>query len=201
MRFSKPKSLNLKLLSLIGLPVCIVALVVVIFVGKDTKAPQNNASLKTVKEQARASDAPPKTEEATITPTDTATSQPAKVTSTAPATTLAPTEVKNPYQEGFDYWYVFNRRTAVGKPVGTTWVNPQHWLYYAKQDGYTVDMNPEKWAISVRGMTSGNVLAFVESVNDDGSLTMSAMNYTSGWNRTDTFQVGQAELSAWIFIH
>jgi surface antigen len=94
---------------------------------------------------------------------------------------------------------VFNRRTAVGKPVGTTWVNPQQWGYYAQRDGYTVNKNPEKWAISVR--SSGNILGFVESVNDDGSLIVTAMNYMSGWHKVDTFQIPTSEFAAYSFIH
>ncbi len=192
------KKLKSKPVLLIVPVLCLLAIPAVVIAVKRSDSPKENVA---VSKQEVVKPVETKIETVTTSaPTATTPTQPAKTTQTQPQpTTPAAPEVKNPYQEGFGYWYVFNRRTTVGKPVGTTWVNPQQWLYYAKQDSYVVDKNPEKWAISVR--SGGNVLAFVESVNDDGSLTMSAMNYTSGWYKTDTFQVSQEELAAWTFIH
>jgi surface antigen len=128
-------------------------------------------------------------------PEPTQQSQP--VATQKPVEQPAPEEVKNPYEVGFAHWHAFNRRTAVGKPVGTNWMNGAQWVYYAKNDGYKVDSSPEIYSM----VTKNNLLGFVEGINSDGSVIFSAMNYKSGWSRIDTETIPSSEVANYTFIH
>ena len=52
-------------------------------------------------------------------------------------------------------------------------------------------------------LTAGSLghVAYVESVNSDGSITISEMNYTGGAYVTDTRTISASEVSAYNYIH
>jgi len=134
-------------------------------------------------------------------PVNTPTQQSPTITPATP--TPEPQKPQNPYDYGLAQYHVYERRTAVGKTMSNKIVGNlgNYWLKVAQDDGYTVNTNPEQYAIAIRPTSPNSVMAFVESANTDGSLTLSAMNYASGFNRVDTFQVPQEQLAAWKFIH
>lgn len=87
---------------------------------------------------------------------------------------------------------------ALKRPI--TWGgNAGTWYYSAQATGYKVGQAPAVGAIMVsyEGSAAGHV-AYVESVNPDGSFTVSEMNYNGNWGRItfrtlhrgDTYIVG-----------
>lgn len=44
-------------------------------------------------------------------------------------------------------------------------------------------------------------MAYVESVNSDGSITISEMNYTGGTYVTDKRTISASEVRSYIYIH
>jgi surface antigen len=86
---------------------------------------------------------------------------------------------KFPY--GYCTWWVAHKRYIPWS--GNAW----QWWYNAQQFGYAEGQVPMVGAIMVQGISwtspVGHV-AYVESVNADGSFTVSEMNY-GGWGRVD----------------
>lgn len=73
--------------------------------------------------------------------------------------------------------YAYNRRKALGLPVGENWGNAGSWWIRASQDGLRVDHAPGAGAVMV---DPGHV-AIVESILPNGDLSISEMNaYVSG---------------------
>lgn len=81
-------------------------------------------------------------------------------------------------------YYVFNRMAQVGTPIGHSMMgNAAEWSSYARSYGYSVSITPSAGTAMVfqSGIggshpTYGHV-AFVESVNADGSVYISEMNF------------------------
>lgn len=71
------------------------------------------------------------------------------------------------YPYGQCTYYVWSKR-SVGQ-----WNNASEWLWQAQRDGYATGSTPRVGAIA---WESGHV-SYVESVNDDGTITVSEMNY------------------------
>ena len=89
----------------------------------------------------------------------------------------------NGYEPGQCTAWVASKRYV---PPG--WGNASDWKYHAQSEGWAVSSTPVAGAIAWR---SGHV-AYVESVNPDGSVTISEQNYD--WNsgiRTITISPGQ----------
>lgn len=86
---------------------------------------------------------------------------------------------KFPY--GYCTWWVAHKRYVPW--MGDAW----QWWFNARQFGFAEGQIPEVGAIMVQGISwtspVGHV-AYVESVNADGSFTVSEMNY-AGWGRVD----------------
>jgi surface antigen len=87
----------------------------------------------------------------------------------------APEAPGNKYARGTCTWYAFNRRAALGRPIGTFWGNGGAWHYSAARDGYAVDHHPEVGAVFEQ---SGHV-AVVEAIGENNTVYISEMNY--GW--------------------
>lgn len=181
--------------------VLLVSSATIIIIGQSkTAGPKATQSIETtIKEQPTESPETPKNIEINNSEVSTQTlQQPEKTTTPQPTQQEPPkNEVKNPYEVGFSHWHVFNRRTAVNKPVGTNWMNATQWAYYAQKDGYVVDKSPEIYSMVVKN----NLLGFVEGINSDGSVIFSAMNYKSGFYRTDTETIPSNEVVSYTFIH
>jgi surface antigen len=86
---------------------------------------------------------------------------------------------KFPY--GYCTWWVAHRRYIPWS--GDAW----QWWYNARQFGYAEGQLPLVGAVMVQGISWTSPLghvAYVESLNADGSFTVSEMNYV-GWGRVD----------------
>lgn len=75
------------------------------------------------------------------------------------------------------YW-VYARRAQVGEPIPNTWGNAATWAPHAKADGYVVDHTPTQYAIMQAPYVAEGLghVAFVESVDPDGTWHISEMN-------------------------
>ncbi len=105
----------------------------------------------------------------------------------------------NRYSYGYCTWYVYNKRSEIGRPIGSLWGNASSWAYAASAAGYVVNRTPEVGAVMQNGGGLGHV-AFVERVNPDGSFEVSEMNYR-GWNVVSWRSISAGAAANYNFIH
>ena len=67
-------------------------------------------------------------------------------------------------------YYVFDR---VGGKIGSTWGNASNWANAAARAGYTVNNTPKAGAIMQTTQGAYGHVAYVESVNSNGSVRVS----------------------------
>lgn len=108
----------------------------------------------------------------------------------------------NLYAAGNCTWWAAARRAETGHPIPNSWGNAASWARRATQDGYAVDHTPSTGAImqtanSARGL--GHV-AFVESVDPDGTWHISEMNVI-GLGAVDHKAMPPAAAASYNFIH
>jgi len=108
----------------------------------------------------------------------------------------------NGYARGYCTWYAYNRRAELGKPIGGNWGNAVSWASYARSDGFAVDKNPRAGDVFHVGGGWGGLghVGVVERVNDDGSITVSEMNY-AGWNVISSRTIPASQVSSYNYIH
>lgn len=75
----------------------------------------------------------------------------------------------NTYYAGYCTWYAKNRRPDLPNNLG----NANEWVYRAQAQGIATGSTPRVGAIGQQGMH----VVYVESVNGDGTVTISEMNY------------------------
>jgi surface antigen len=75
----------------------------------------------------------------------------------------------NTYSPGYCTWYAKNRRPDLPNSLG----NADTWVYRAQALGLATGSTPRVGAIGQQGMH----VVYVESVNGDGTVTISEMNY------------------------
>ena len=98
-------------------------------------------------------------------------------TKAKPASTSAKTEVSrgtssgNGYVEGYCTWYVKNRRPDLPNNLG----NASTWVTRAAAQGIATGSTPSVGAVGQRN----NHVVYVESVNGDGTINITDMNYQS----------------------
>lgn len=110
--------------------------------------------------------------------------------------------VGNRYDYGYCTWYVYNRRDQIGRPIGSFWGNASTWASYARGSGYLVNNTPAVGAVLQDSYSAGGYghVAVVESIDADGNITVSEMNY-AGWNVKSTRTLSAGEASRYNFIH
>lgn len=100
--------------------------------------------------------------------------------------------------------YAFARRQELGLGVGAHWGHAGAWAYNAVKDGYLVDNVPSVGAIMQNGGGYGHV-AIVESIAENGDITISEMNNSTMPNRGYNVVSGRTVLagnaSQYNFIH
>ncbi len=90
--------------------------------------------------------------------------------------------VGNRYAFGNCTYYAYDRRAAIGRPVGSFCGNASTWAAAARASGYVVDNTPEAGAVAQWNAYSDPWVGYaghvgiVESVNGDGTVTISEMN-------------------------
>lgn len=83
----------------------------------------------------------------------------------------------NAYAWGNCTWYVYNLRPD----IGSFWGNATSWAVSARAAGYQVDHTPTvgsiaQWNAYAGGMSGWGHVAYVKSVNGDGTITVTEMN-------------------------
>ena len=108
----------------------------------------------------------------------------------------------NGYAPGYCTFYAYNRRAELGRPIAGNWGDAVAWAAGARADGFRVDHTPEAGAVIQNGGGWGGYghVGIVEKVNDDGSLTVSDMNY-AGWDEVSTRNVPASSVSSYNYIH
>lgn len=99
------------------------------------------------------------------------------------------------------YWAAM-RRAQVGQPIPNTWGNAATWSIRALFDGYKVDHTPSQYAImQIPNVDNGlGHVAFVESVDPDGTWHISEMNVV-GFDEIDNKAMPAAAAKSYSFIH
>jgi surface antigen len=99
------------------------------------------------------------------------------------------------------YW-AFARRSQVAEPIPNTWGDAATWATRAAKDGYAVDQTPTKYAIMQTPNAAGGLghVAFVESVDADGTWHISEMNVL-GLYIVDNKAMPASAATAYNFIH
>lgn len=118
----------------------------------------------------------------------------------AAAKAIGTSYTSGPFPNHFDpgqcTWYVANKRYV-------PWFgNANQWIAGAEQYGFPVGTTPQVGAIMVTAESGYGHVSYVESVNPDGSWTVSEMNYTAPFvEDTRTLRMGQVPLIYPGFIY
>jgi len=99
------------------------------------------------------------------------------------------------------YWAAM-RRAQVGEPIPNTWGNAATWAVRALLNGYRVDHTPSQYAImQIPNVDNGlGHVAFVESVDPDGTWHISEMNVV-GFDEVDNKAMPASAAIGYNFIH
>jgi N-acetylmuramoyl-L-alanine amidase len=118
----------------------------------------------------------------------------------------------NGYDRGFCTWYVANKRAEIGRPIPGGLGNASTWHIRAPSAGFLVNRTPAYGAAVVTSTRGAGHVAFVERVNEDGSIWVSEMNSrgqvsmtdtrsAGGWGRVDWKLISAAQASSFYYIH
>lgn len=114
--------------------------------------------------------------------------------------------VGNRYAFGNCTYWAYERRAQLGRPIGSFWGDASSWAVSASYNGFRVDHVPEVGAVAQWDAYQGNSgyaghVGVVESVNGDGTITISEMNNGSygGFNIVNYRTLSPAGVSH--FIH
>ena len=107
----------------------------------------------------------------------------------------------NGYDYGWCTWHAANRRAETGNPLPTNLGNAISWYSRAAGSGMGVGGGPQAGAVAWHNNIGGlGHVAYVEAVNEDGSLLISDMNYPS-WGRVTYRTVPASEYGNYKFIY
>lgn len=108
----------------------------------------------------------------------------------------------NAYAFGNCTWYVYEQRAKLGRGIGSFWGNASTWAMNGAAAGFTVNKTPAPGAIMQNGggYNGYGHVAIVETMNADGSITVSEMNY-AGFNVVSNRTVPAGEIGRYNFIH
>lgn len=99
------------------------------------------------------------------------------------------------------YWAAM-RRIQIGDPIPEDWGNAADWEWHAILSGYKVDQVPAKYAIMQTPLGANGLghVAFVESVDPDGTWHISEMNVV-GFDEVDNRAMPASAAKYYSFIH
>lgn len=172
----------------------------------ETAAPAvEEVEVQEVEEAAAPAPAVQEVQAAEAAPAVQEIAQPAAATPVAAPVTSA-SNGANYYDWGTCAWYVFEQRSQRGLGVGNTWGNATNWAAGAQASGYSVSNSPSVGAImQAPAYTNGAYglghVAIVESVNGDGSVTVSEMQFGGGLGQVSTRTISASQASSHNFIN
>lgn len=107
----------------------------------------------------------------------------------------------NGYDYGWCTWHAANRRQETGRPIPTNLGNAITWYGLAQRGGLATGTVPQAGAVIWHANLGGlGHVAYVEAMNDDGSILVSDMNYPS-WGRVTYRTVSPSEFGNYRFIY
>ncbi|MFC0136884.1 CHAP domain-containing protein [Staphylococcus petrasii] len=106
----------------------------------------------------------------------------------------------NTYVKGQCTYYAFDRIRQNGNMINNEWGDAKEWASKAEDEGYKVDEHPKPGSILQTSEGDHGHVAYVEKVNDNGSLTVSDMNYKKPYEVT-TRHIGTYEVKDYNYIH
>ena len=104
----------------------------------------------------------------------------------------------NRYALGNCTWYAYERRAAIGRPIGSLWGNATNWAVSARAAGFTVNGTPAPGAVFQYGGGYGHV-GVVDSV-DGEYLYVTDMNY-AGYNVVTSRKIPLSSTGHYSYIH
>lgn len=113
----------------------------------------------------------------------------------------------NMYAFGNCTSYAYERRMQLGRPIGSFWGNAATWNLFAGQQGFVVNKTPAAGAVFqmpafVDAYTGGyGHVGIVESVNPDGSVNVSEMNYAGAFNAVTYRTIPAYQAALYNYIH
>jgi surface antigen len=118
------------------------------------------------------------------------------------ATHAAPVTTRsgNTYEWGNCTWWVAILRARNNDPIPNSWGNARTWASRAARDGYVVDHTPSPGAILQASTRGWGHVAFVESVDADGTWHISEMNVL-GLDVVDHKAMPLSAATGYDFIH
>lgn len=119
-------------------------------------------------------------------------------------TFYAPQYNGNGYSFGYCTYHAANRRQEIGNPIPSDLGNANTWYWRANAAGLPTGATPKAGAVlwhKNTGLAGGlGHVAYVESVNDDGSFNVSDMNYPY-WGSVTYRTVPASETGSYLFIY
>lgn len=114
----------------------------------------------------------------------------------------ASASVGNKYAIGNCTWYAYERRAQLGRPIGSFWGNASTWAMNGAAAGFAVNRTPAPGAIMQNGggYAGYGHVAIVETMNPDGSITVSEMNY-AGFNVVSSRTIPAGQIGNYTYIH
>lgn len=112
----------------------------------------------------------------------------------------APSYGSNGYDYGYCTYWVAALRAKMGSPLPTNLGNASSWGYLARAYGLSTGSVPKPGAAVVTSTSGAGHVAFVQSVNPDGSFVISEMNHL-GWNITDVRTFSAAQGAGYTYIY
>lgn len=184
--------------------------------AEETAAPAEEVSAPAVEEVESAEAAPAEsapapaaeevqTEEVSAPAVDEV-EQPQAATPAASAPVTSASNGANYYDWGTCAWYVFEQRSQRGLGVGNMWGDAKNWAAGAQAAGYSVSNSPSVGAImQAPAYTNGAYglghVAIVESVNSDGSIVVSEMQFNGGLGSVSTRTLSASQAASHNFIN
>ncbi len=106
----------------------------------------------------------------------------------------------NGYDYGYCTWWAAQQRLNHGQPMPTNLGDAWSWKYRAPAAGLSVSGTPVAGAIIWFNMAYPGHVGYVESVNADGSITISEMNMR-GWGVVDRQTISPDQFGNYAFIN
>lgn len=118
----------------------------------------------------------------------------------------------NGYDYGYCTWYVANKRIAAGRAMPTNLGNAATWATRAAAYGLPTGRTPQVGAAVVTATRGAGHVAYVEQINDDGSVWISEMNSSGqvsidnparagGWGRVDFKLIPAGMVSSYSYVY
>lgn len=106
----------------------------------------------------------------------------------------------NGYAYGYCTWWAANRRIESGRPIPSNFGHAISWKANSQRAGFAGGSTPQAGAVIWFPMGGLGHVGYVESVNADGSVNISDMNW-GGWNRVTYRVIPAAEAGRYYYIY